>query len=120
VAAEAKVSGRERAIRIANVAKVAGDTLVEADIMPRGAAQVMAEVTKTGMELLEDDGLGLNFTNLLRNDTLGHLLEHNQALLDNFNSFSMANHLLLLDDLLDDVRAVEVIGTVEVVEVIKG
>jgi len=120
VTAKFKVIGIERVVSIANVAEVAGDVLVVADMMTGGATQVVAEVTKTGMELLEDDSLCLNFTNLLSDDTLGHLLEYKQTLLDDLDSLSVANYLLSGLDLLGEVDgAIKVISTIEVVEVVK-
>jgi len=118
--AKVKAIGTERAVSIANAAEVAGDVLVVADLMAGGATQVVAEVTKTGMELLEDDSLRLNFTNLLSDDTLGHLLQYKQTLLDDLDSLSVANYLLSRLDLLREVGgAIEVIDTIEVVEVVK-
>lgn len=116
VTAEAKVAVTERAVSVTDAAKVAGDALVEANRVTRGAAQVTAEVTKTGMELFEDDGLRLNFTDLLSDDTLGHLLKYKQTLLDDLNSLGVADYVLLLHD-LNDVRAIEIIDTIEVVKV---
>lgn len=101
---EAKVAGAKRTVRVANTAKVAGDATVEANRVTRGAAQVTLEVTKTSMELFKDDGLGLDFTDLLSDDTLGHLLKYEQALLNDLNGLSVADCVLLLHD-LNDLRA---------------
>jgi len=89
--AEAEIVGTERAVRVTDAAKVAGDATVEANGVTRGAAQVTLEVTKTGMELFEDDGLGLNFTDLLSDDTLGHLLKYKQTLLNDLHGLSVAD-----------------------------
>lgn len=101
---ETKVAGTKRTVRVANTAKVAGDATVEANRVTRGAAQVTLEVTKTGMELFKDDGLGLDFTDLLSDDTLGHLLKYEQALLNDLNGLSVADCVLFLHD-LNDFRA---------------
>ena len=36
----------------------------------RSATEVVAEQSKAGVELFEDDGLGLDFTNLFRDDSI--------------------------------------------------
>jgi len=100
---------------------VAGDTAVEANVVARGAAQVTAEGTEAGVELLEDDGLGLNLTDLLGYDPLGHLLENEEALLDDHNRLAVADDfLLILDNSLAGEMANEVVRAVEVVESIEG
>ncbi len=83
--------------------------------------QVVTEESKTGVELLEDDSLSLNLADLLEDDPLGHLLDDEQALLDDLYGLGVANNLCAGLDLLAEVDgAVEVIGTVEVVEVVEG
>ena len=47
---------------------MARDGAVVADIAARGAAEVGTEAAETGVELLEHNGLGLNFADLLGND----------------------------------------------------
>jgi len=80
----------------------------------------MAEATKTAMELLEDNGLSLNFTDLFSDDPLGHLLKYNKTLLYDFNLLRVTDKLFFIDDGLAEVlRAVEIANTVEVVEAIK-
>jgi len=73
------------------------------------------------VELLEDDGLSLDFADLFGDDPLGHFLENEEALLDDLNGLAAADHFLLLlyDDLCLDFTA-EVIGAIEVVEVREG
>lgn len=80
--AEAQVAGGERRVGRNNVAKVARNSTVEADLVTGGAAQIRAEGAEAGVELLEDDGLSLNLADLLGYDPLGHFLEDEQTLLD--------------------------------------
>lgn len=119
-ARESEVITGERAIGVANATEMTRDALIEANGMAGGAAQIVAEVAKAGVELLKDDRLGLNLTDLLSNDALGHLLEDKKTLLDDFNGLGMADELLRLNNGLGDVRAIEVVDTVEIVEVIEG
>jgi len=69
------------------------------------------------VELFEDNSLSLNLADLFGDDPLCHLLEHNEALLDDLNRLAVADYFLFLlnDDLLADFTA-EVIGAIEVVE----
>jgi len=72
------------------------------------------------VELLEDDGLSLDFADLLSDDALSHLLEDEEALLDDFDALGLADSLLLLnngDRLFAELAVVEVAGAVEAVEV---
>jgi len=74
--------------------------------------------------LLEDDGLGLDFAYLFRDDLSSHLLQDQKPLLDDIDAERLANdlslglslgYLLGNEDLrADDTR--EVVDTVEVVE----
>lgn len=45
-----------------------GDVVVVANLVPRVAPQVVAEAAEAAVELLEHNGLGLNFTDLLSDD----------------------------------------------------
>ncbi len=91
--AESEVVRREGSVSRANVAEVAGNATVEASRVARHAVQVVAEESKTGVELLEDDGLSLNLADLLEDDSLGHRLEDEQTLLDDLDGLSVANNL---------------------------
>jgi len=100
---------------------VAGDTAVEADVVARGAAQITAEETEAGVELLEDDGLGLNLTDLLGDDPLGHLLENEETLLDDHNRLAVAdNFLLIFDNSLAGERTNKIVRAIEIVETVEG
>lgn len=66
--AEAEVLAAEGAVRVDDVREVVGDATVESDLMTRVASQVMAEATKAAVELLKDNGLSLDFTDLLGDD----------------------------------------------------
>ena len=70
VASEAKVVGSQGPVFSNDVAEVVGDTRVETDMEARSATEVVAEQSKAGVELFEDDGLGLDFTNLFRDDSI--------------------------------------------------
>lgn len=103
--------------------------------------EVTAEEAEAGMELLEDNGLGLYLADLLSDNPidqrtvsvmmlrgwkswflpLGHLLENKEALLDDLNRLGMADDLVLLDYGLGEVdRAIEVVRAVEIIETIEG
>lgn len=115
--AEAKIAVAQRAVRVHDAAVVVGDVAVVADAARGVAHDVRAEVGEAGVELLKDDGLSLDFADLFADDPLGHLLEHEETLLDDLNGLAMADNFLLLlnDNLLADFTA-EVIRAVEVVE----
>jgi hypothetical protein len=83
--------------------------------------QVIAEETKAGVELLEDNGLGLNFANLLGDDPFGHLLKNEETLLNNFNGLRVADDLLGRVYHLGEMdRAVKVVDSVEIIEAAEG
>jgi len=120
-AREAEVASGERSVIEADIAEVSSNGTVEANLTARDTVKVIAEVTKASMELLEDDGLSLDLADLLKDDPLGHLLEDEQALLDDLDSLGVADDVLLFCDNLAEVDgAVEVVYTIEVVEVIEG
>jgi len=85
VAGETEVIGGQRAFRVDDGAEVAGDAAVEANVAVGGAAEVAAEETERGVELLEHHSLGLDFADLLGDNALGHLLEDQEALLNDHN-----------------------------------
>jgi hypothetical protein len=121
VAGEAKVVGAERAVTAHDLTEVLDDVAIIANLVVGMAAQVTAEAVEARVPLLEDNGLSFDLADLLSDDPLGHLLQDNQALLDDFNALSMADKfMLLLDNDLAEVRAIEVINTIEVVEVVQG
>jgi len=93
VARETEVVDGQRVALIDNVAEVAGDSTVEADGAARNVAQVRAEAAEAGVELLKDDGLGLNCADLLRDNALGHFLENQEALLNDLNGLAVAHEL---------------------------
>lgn len=117
---ETEVVRAEGAVVANDVAEVVDDVRVIADLVTRDAAEIVVEVVEARVELLEDDGLGLDFADLLGDDALGHFLEDNKTLLDDLDSLGVANnHFLLLNDLVDVDRGVKVVGAVEVVEVVQ-
>jgi hypothetical protein len=118
---EAKVVEVPGAVSIEDVTEVTGDPAVEANLVVGVAPQVTAESVKARVPLLEYNSLSFDITELLRDDSLGKLLQDYQALLDNFNALGTADKLLLLlyKDLLE-ARAIKVIHAVEVVEIGQG
>lgn len=58
----------EGAVLAEEVAEVVGDAGVVADLVTGDAAEIVVEVVEAGVELLEDDGLGLDFADLLGDD----------------------------------------------------
>ena len=63
-AAKSKVIRREWSILLQEVAEMAGNSRIEANVETRGAAEVVAEEPEARVELLEDNGLRLNFADL--------------------------------------------------------
>jgi len=119
VTREAKVIARERAIRADQASVVAGNRRVITSVVARGAAQIGREVARRSNEWLEDNGLSLNFTDLLGDDPLGHLLENEETLLDDLDALGVTNDFLFLNNNLLGDETREVIGTVEVVEAVE-
>jgi len=118
---EAEVVAGERTVWETDIAEVSSNGAVEANLVTRGTVEVTAEEVKAGAELLKDDGLSLNLADLLEDDPLGHLLEDEQALLDDLDGLSVADDLgLLFDGLAEVDRAIEVVYSVEVVEATEG
>jgi hypothetical protein len=119
-ARETEVVGTQRAVAVLDRAEVGGDVGVVSDTATRLAPEVAAEAARARVELLENDGLSLDFADLLCDDALSHLLEDEKALLDDFDALGVADSLRLLNDgdrLLTELAVVEVAGAVEVVEV---
>jgi len=121
MASEAEVRRAEGPVLLEEVAEVRGNARVETNMEARGAAEVVAEEPEARMELLKDDGLRLDLAHLLGDDAFGHLLDDEQALLDDLDGLGVADELgvLLNDGLAADV-ADEVVGAVEVVEAAEG
>jgi len=121
LAAEPEVVRAERTIRVADAAEVAGDVAVIADLVSGVAAQIIAERSEAGVELLKHNGLSLDLADLFGDDPPGHLLEDNEALLNDFDALAVADQrAFVLDDDLAAFRAVEVAGSIEVVKVVHG
>jgi hypothetical protein len=108
--------------------------------MSRAAGKVVLEAAQRAMVLLEDNGLGLNLTDLLSDDPvmeknvsgcpekknkknrpLGHLLQNNQALLDDLNALGVADDFSLVfnHSRVEVARVVKVVVAVEFVKVIE-
>jgi len=83
--AKAKVGGGKRRVGRDDVTEMASNSAVEADVVARGAAQVTAEGAEAGVELLKHDGLSFDLADLLGYDPLGHLLEDEETLLDDYD-----------------------------------
>jgi len=72
------------------------------------------------VELLKDDGLGLDLADLLSNDPLGHFLDDCETLLDYLDGLAVAHEFgFMFND--GGVRdfADKVVGAVEVVETVE-
>jgi len=94
-----------------------GDRRVKSNMVAGGAAEIVAEKSEAGVELLEDDSLGLDLANLLGDDPLGHLREDEEALLDDFNGFTVADEFLIcLNNSLGLDFANEVLASVEIIK----
>jgi len=97
-AREAPVVVAQRTVAVVEVAAVRGEAGIVTDTTTREVPEVAAEAVQAGVELLEDDGLGLDLANLLGDDALGHLLEDEETLLDDDNALGVADDLLLLNN----------------------
>jgi len=99
---------------------VASNRRVVTNLVTRDVEQVGGEVARRSNELLKDNSLSLNFTNLLSDDLLGHLLEDEETLLDNLDALGVADNFLFVNNNLlgDDTR--EVVGAVKVVKAVEG
>jgi len=117
VSSETKVVRAERAVNIHDFTEVADNVVVIANLVAGEAPQVTAEAVETRMPLLEHDGLGFNFADLLGDDPLGHLLKDDKLLLDDFDALRVADDLMFLLDNLFEVRAIEVVCAIEVIKV---
>jgi len=103
ITAESQVIGAKGAIRANDVPIVPCDVGVIANLVTRVASQVTAKASETGMELFEDDGLGFDFADLLRDDALGHFSEDCQSLLDNDDGLAVADNFIFLNNCLSEV-----------------
>ena len=68
LARETPVVSAQGAIAVGEVAEMRGNARVISDITARGAPKVAAETVQAGAELLEYDGLGFDFADLLGDD----------------------------------------------------
>jgi len=118
--AEAEVLAADGAIGVADASKVASNAAVVTDLVAGLTCQITAEASKARVELLKDDGLGLDLADLLSDDPLGHLLEDHKALLDDLDLLGVADNVLLLLNHLGELGVVEVTGAIEVVKVAEG
>jgi len=114
--AEAEVRGGQRTGRGDDASEVASDAAVVASAAAGFVHDVVAEGAHGGVELLEDNGLCLDFADLLRDDPLSHLLDYKETLLNDFNRLTVANDFLLFHyDGLGNFSG-EVVRAVEVIE----
>jgi len=119
MAAETEVLAAEGAVRADEAGEMARNVAVVANLVSRGASQVVTEATKAAVELLKDDCLSLDFADLFSDDPLGHLLQDDKALLDDLDLFRVADYLIFMNNSLAEVGTVEVVRAVEVVEVVE-
>jgi len=122
-ATEAEVVVAQRTVAVIEIAVVGDDAVVVSSIVAgSGAArQVLGKAAEGCIVLLEYNGLGLDFADLLSDDLLGHLLQNHKALLDDGHRLRVADELrVLLHNGLFDVVVGEVVRAVEVVKVGKG
>lgn len=68
-AGETEVAVAKRAVAVVEVVEVRGDARVVSDTATGVAPEVAAEAVHARVELLEDDGLGLDLADLLRDNT---------------------------------------------------
>jgi hypothetical protein len=119
VAREAEVVGAQRAVAVLHGAEVRANARVVSDTTTGGTSKIAAEAVHAGVELLEDNGLGLYFADLLTDNAFGHLLEDKKALLDDLNAFRVADNLLLFydsDRAFTEMAVVKIVGAVKVVK----
>jgi len=64
MAAETEVLAAEGAVRADEAGEMARNVAVVANLVSRGASQVVTEATKAAVELLKDDCLSLDFADL--------------------------------------------------------
>jgi len=119
-AVEAPVVGVERTVVVEEFVVVRDNIPVITNMSLGATAKIVVEGPDARPPLLEDNGLGLDLTDLLRDDLLGKLLEDNKPLLNDFDLLGMANDVLLVDNMLLVVGRVKVLTAVEVVEALQG
>jgi len=117
---EAEVVVGELSIVAEDPVVVSDDLIVVADVPAGLATDIVVEGPDAGPPLLENNGLGLDLADLLGDDLLGHLLEDNEALLDDLDALGVAHYVMLGLDVLLIVGGVEVVLAVEVVESVEG
>jgi len=102
------------------LAEEACDVGIITDLATRLTANITTEAVDSGVELLQDNCLRLNFTNLFDNGPLDKFAYDSQSLLDDLDVDLLTDDLFLLDKDLLIRAAVEVRGTKEAVEVGQG
>jgi hypothetical protein len=118
--AEAKVVSRKAPVKVIEILEVPDNVRVVTNLEARESVKISLEMTEAGVELLKDDGLGLDFADLLGDDAFGHLLEDGETLLDDDDALGVADELLFGDDGLGEVGMGEVVNAVEVIEAREG
>jgi len=116
---EAEVVVAEVAV-VEDLAPAVDDLVVITDFASRVATEVAAEATETAVELLESNDLGLDFTDGLSDDFLGHLADDDETLLDNVDGNVAADKLVPLHDDLLNMAAREIVPSVKVIEAVEG
>jgi len=116
-AGEIPVVKAQRAVVVVDVAEVGADALVIANLVSGVATQVAVEVAEALVVLFKDDDLGLDLAAQLGDDLFGHFLENRQSLLDDLDRLRMTHDSLGRVYRLMPVVAVEIVDTVERVEV---
>ena len=117
---EAEVVVRQTPIFKEEVTEVAGNCLIESDAVTADAAQIASEASKAAVPLLEDYDLRLDIANVLGDNSFREFLKNNKSLLNNVDMVGTAHKLPLPDENLIETVAVEVVGSIEAIEVVQG
>lgn len=118
-AGEAKMVAGEPAVAFEQVAEAASNSMVVSDTAPGNSPQISLEVTQAAVELRECNYLGFHVANVLNNYSLAQLAENSETLLDNLDLSLVADEFPVFDNDLVEVTSIEVVDTVEAVEVVK-
>jgi len=100
-AIETEVVRGEITIRVNQIANMAGNITVEADVTARDVTDIIAEAGEDRLDLIDDNCLSLDITDLLGDDSLCEFLKDGEPLLDDLDGEGVAHQDIVRHDSLD-------------------
>jgi len=115
---EAEIFDGKGTVNVEELRSELDNVLVETGFATVEEQQVICEDIESTSQLLDEEGLSLNFANLFKNHLLSEFLNDEQLLLNKVNGLSSTEQLILKEELLV-LESEDIVDAEEIVEAIK-